>query len=108
MPRVGRRRGPLNASYTPSLPAAGISLTLSTRQRSRQATQSNAEGQCMTKLDPTFSSFTEIDSHALDTVMGGNGLKNPKPPGKLKRGIGLLGLLAGVILGPHEPPSPED
>lgn len=64
----------------------------------------------MMKLDPTFSSFIEIDSHALHTATGG-----VPPPGaggwisaakKTGKGKGIVAggmCLLGCLIGPHHP-----
>jgi hypothetical protein len=69
----------------------------------------------MTKLDQTFSSLIEIDSHALHTVTGGmhligeGGSTSAAKPKKTGKGKQILtgGLLIGSLLGPNQP-GPED
>ena len=69
----------------------------------------------MTKLDDTFSSLTEIDSHALHTVaggihfFGGGGSTSAAKPKKTGKGKQIItgGLLIGSLLGPNQP-GPED
>lgn len=63
----------------------------------------------MTKLDQTFSSLIEIDSHALHTVTGGmhligeGGSTSAAKPKKTGKGKQILtgGLLIGSLLGPN-------
>jgi hypothetical protein len=70
----------------------------------------------MMKLDHTFSSLTEIDSHALHGVTGGihfltagGGSTSAAKPKKTGKGKQILtgGLLIGSLLGPNQP-GPED
>lgn len=65
----------------------------------------------MMKLDPTFSSLIEIDSHALHTVTGGvppaTSAAKPKKKGKGKGIAAGICLLGCQILGP-EHPGPDD
>src|ERR1700704_1931697 len=80
-------------------------------------TQSNTERTTrMTKLDQTFSSLIEIDSHALHTVTGGMHLigeggstsaAKPKKTGKGKQILAGGLLLGGALIGP-EHPGPDD
>lgn len=61
----------------------------------------------MMKLDPTFSSLIEIDSHALHTVTGGvppaTSAAKPKKKGKGKKALGTGLLLLGHLHGPEHP-----
>lgn len=66
----------------------------------------------MMKLDPMFSAFIEIDSHALHTVSGGVHLvgeggsisaAKPKKKGKGKKALGTGLLLLGHLHGPEHP-----
>jgi hypothetical protein len=70
----------------------------------------------MMKLDPTFSSLIEIDSHALHTATGGvpppgaGGSISAAKPKKTGKGKQILAgglLLGGVFIG-HEHPGPDD
>lgn len=69
----------------------------------------------MMKLDPTFSSLVEIDSHALRTAtggihfFGGGGSTSAAKPKKTGKGKQIItgGLLIGSLLGPNQP-GPED